>query len=443
VRPRSCLGRTVLSAVVTCASVNVVFAQTPAADKPFRGLFGGSDVAIDSGKNGQFLDLTLATYAAFDQNEQPESARLHDEAQSFYRTGWLSGVNAQLLYVRRQDRVAFFAGGGTNQRYDRAQNQWERLTDRGSVGIDAALSPRTRLRIAQVVTRSPYYQLGITGELLLVNNEFDQLDAENADYTLLPRPAWTYATDASLAYDFSERASLEARYDHHYMSFSSEDLELRTQHESVMARYKTTPRSTFHVGYGYREGRYALAEQHRPTIVHDLDLGADYVRPLPFARRAAVAFSIGSAVVSTPGADSRFTLIGDANLSFGVGESWTAMAGYYRGVDFVSGLVDPLFVNGISGRLMGFVNERTDVSLFGEYEFGTFGFHAASSRYSNYTGSTRVRFALTRNVAIYAAHLYYHYGFGAGAELPSGLAQRLNRQGARAGLIVWLPVVRQ
>lgn len=442
-RPRSYVGRAVLSAAVACGSVNVVLAQTPPADKPFRGLFGGSDAAINAGKNGQFLDLTLATYAAFDQNEQPETAGSHDAAQSFYRTGWLSGANVQLLYVQRRDRVGFFAGGGTNQRYDRAQSRWARLTDRGSVGVEAALSPRTRLRVAQGVTHSPYYQLGITGELQLPTEEFDQFNAESADYTLLPRPAWTSATDASLAYDFSGRLSLEGRYDHHFTNFSSEDLELRTQHGSVIARYKTTPRSAFHVGYGYREGRYALAARRQRTVVHDLDLGADYVRPLPFARRATMAFSVGSAVVSSPGTDSQFTVIGDANLSFGVGASWTAMAGYFRGVDFVSGLVDPLFVNGISGRLAGFVTERTDVNLFGEYESGKLGFHTPSSPYSNYTASTRVRFALTRNVAIYAAHLYYHYAFGATAELPSGLASRLNRQEGRAGVILWLPLVRE
>src|SRR5262249_47509308 len=150
----------------------------------------------------------------------------------------------------------------------------------------------------------------------------------------------------------------------------------------------------------------------------------------------------GSAVASTRGTSSQLDLIGNANLSVGFGESWTAMAGYFRGFDFVGGLVGPMFVNGISGRLTGFVSKRIDVSVFGEYEYGTLGFDTSSSRYSNYTGSTRLRFAVTRNLAVYAAHLFYHYGFGATAELPSGLASRLNRQSARAGLILWLPLVR-
>ena len=285
VRSRPCTRRAALSILIACGSVNGGFAQTPAADRPFRGLFGGSDAVIEAGKNGQFVDLTLATYAVFDQNDPSETADVRDAAQNYYRTGWLLGLRGQALYVRRRDRVAVFAEGGTDQRYDRAQSRWARLTDHGSVGVAVAPSPHTQLRVVQGVTHSPYYQLGITGELLLLTDEFDQLDAENADYTLLPRPAWTYATNASLTYDLSARASLEGRYDHSYTSFSSEDLELRTQRGSVMARYKTTSRSTFRVGYGYREGRYALAAERRPTVVHDVDLGADYARPLPFARR--------------------------------------------------------------------------------------------------------------------------------------------------------------
>src|SRR5262249_7097192 len=165
----------VTSVVVALGIVDGVFAQTPPPDRPIRGLFRGSDMAIEAGRNGQFLDSTFATYAGFDQNNQPEAAGSGDTVQSFRQTRWLAGVSGQLLYVQRRDRVTFFAGVGTNQRYDSAQSRWAALTEHGSIGVAAALSPRTQLRVAQGVTYSPYYQLGITGELRLVADEFNQL----------------------------------------------------------------------------------------------------------------------------------------------------------------------------------------------------------------------------------------------------------------------------
>jgi hypothetical protein len=64
-----------------------------------------------------------------------------------------------------------------------------------------------------------------------------------------------------------------------------------------------------------------------------------------------------------------------------------------------------------------------------------------SATYYIYSTQSRFEFAVSRFWAIYVEHFYYRYGFSASADLSSG-PPRLTRQGARAGLTLWAPLVR-
>jgi hypothetical protein len=232
-------------------------------------------------------------------------------------------------------------------------------------------------------------------------------------------------------------------YNHQYTTFADDQLELRAQDARVVLRHKTSSTMGWHAGYSYREGRYGSGAAVGGPRAHDIELGADVDRPLPFSRRASFVGSIGSAVIPAPGGRHQITIIGDGNVRLRTGASWTTTAGAYRGVEFAKGLGDALFINGVAGRISGLVTRRVDVSLVGDYARGTVGGIGASNRYATYSGSSQVRIALTRNVALYVAHLYYHYEFGEMTALPVGLAQTLNRHGARVGLTLWRPLVRR
>jgi hypothetical protein len=49
---------------------------------------------------------------------------------------------------------------------------------------------------------------------------------------------------------------------------------------------------------------------------------------------------------------------------------------------------------------------------------------------------------VSRQLALYGEHVAYRYRFTSTEGLPPLLAASMNRQGARAGLTWWLPVIR-
>ena len=64
--------------------------------------------------------------------------------------------------------------------------------------------------------------------------------------------------------------------------------------------------------------------------------------------------------------------------------------------------------------------------------------------FDSYVGSVRLRYGLTRIAAPFVEYLYYFYDFRGGAQqLPADVPSRLERNGIRAGLTLWIPLLRR
>ena len=65
-----------------------------------------------------------------------------------------------------------------------------------------------------------------------------------------------------------------------------------------------------------------------------------------------------------------------------------------------------------------------------------------ANAFDTYSWTTSLRFAFTQTLAAYGEYVAYRYEFTADTGLPVGLPPKVNRQGVRAGLTVFLPVLR-
>ena len=102
----------------------------------------------------------------------------------------------------------------------------------------------------------------------------------------------------------------------------------------------------------------------------------------------------------------------------------------------------PFLSDGVSADLGGYVGRRVDVGLTAGVAKGSGDRSASGTEYLSHYGSARVRAALSRFGALYVHYFNYNYRFERATQVTSGLPESLKRHGVRAGLTLWLPLLR-
>ena len=151
-------------------------------------------------------------------------------------------------------------------------------------------------------------------------------------------------------------------------------------------------------------------------------------------------FSSGSAIAED-GDKRRIQALGSAALAHQIGRTWIAQIEYRRGIRHVEGFDRPLLSDSAAATVKGLATRRLELSITTSYLAGTVGLSPGSPDVDSYAASGRVRTALSRTLAAYVEYLFYHYQFAEGAVRPLGVPEKLNRQGARIGLILFVPVI--
>jgi hypothetical protein len=150
-----------------------------------------------------------------------------------------------------------------------------------------------------------------------------------------------------------------------------------------------------------------------------------------------LTFSTGSALLPRNG-KWQYQVTGNAVFDRQIGRTWTARMEYVRSVQYVEIVPQPYLSDSITGIVQGQASRR--VSLTGSigYLTGTADAQSTFGRLDTYTGRAEVGVALTRNLALYANYLQYHYQIDAAfvALLPA----QLDRHTARVGLRMWVPL---
>ncbi len=189
--------------------------------------------------------------------------------------------------------------------------------------------------------------------------------------------------------------------------------------------------------YGAFRASYVRQDVDRGTsqyVVHHLNIGGDYVRPLSASRRAFIALSGGSAALESRDA-LRMSAIGDADFWYEFKQSWVGALRYRRGITFIDEVDDPLLSDSVGAELTGLLSPRVDFLASGSFAHGVVGVDSGQT-YQMYGARAQLRYALSRMMALYGEYTLYQDQFPESVPLTGGIPSAFNRQAVRAGLTV-------
>ncbi len=160
-------------------------------------------------------------------------------------------------------------------------------------------------------------------------------------------------------------------------------------------------------------------------------------------------FNVGASAVNPSAASDQradsnrlYLLSGDVAVAWQLGETWQARGAFRRGLEYVAELSEPVFADGFTAELGGLLNPRLDLLASARYSSGASALNRDTLAFDTYGAALRVRYALTRTLAVYGEYLYYFYDFR-GTTLAMSIPPGLERNGVRAGLTVWVPALRR
>lgn len=430
------------AAVLLCHAASAAAQSGPG--RPYRALFGGATTDPSMHKT---LDFTFSLAEAYDDNVQGEGAG-GSFGSPLLKSGLYTSLAPGVTYTWTGRRASFNSTAGSNLRYYSKEGELFGSSHFGGVGFTAKIG-RGQLAASQTVNYAPSYFYGLLPSLAPVESSAPAADV--SDFATSDEKALLYDTAVNFSQGLSTRTSIRLIGSYQATRFVGDSVgqDLRSFGVGGRYGYSLSKNATLHLGYVYRKGQYAFTQNGASTVVHDIDAGVDYHRPLSLSRRTRIDFSVGSAIVNEPAAPGvesghQYRLLGTATLSHDMGRTWRAKLAYNRGAGFTGGFNQPIYSDGVITSLEGFFSRRVDFYGAGGFSTGsTASTSVSSDRFSQYVGTARVRAAITPVLAVFGEYVYYNYDLGNAAATAPGVPSELLRNSARLGLTVWLPLVRQ
>jgi hypothetical protein len=413
--------------------------------RPYRAVFGG---ATTDPSMHQSLDVTLSLAEAYDDNVLGDgSGGGFGPTSPLQVTGMYTVMAPTVSYNWTGRHASFNSSVGSNFRYYGKQGEFIGTSHFGAVGFSSRIGSG-QLAATQTVSSSPSYFYGLlpslspVGSAVPVSGTDNAIDEHNALFS-------DSTVNFNQELSSRSRVSLLGSYRAATFPDQSATQDLRSYGIGGRYGYDLTKNATLHFGYVYRGGQYSEALAEAPTVVHDIDAGVDYHRPLSLTRRTRVDFSVGSTIVSSPESQSsdttrQFRVVGTAALSHDMGRTWRARLSYNRGAGFAGGFNQPVFADAAIASLEGFFSRRLDFHTQGGFSYGSVGRSSiAQNGFRTYTATARLRAALNPVLAVFGEYFYYKYELGADVATVTGVPLNLDRNSVRLGLTVWLPLVRR
>lgn len=429
----------VLAASVVAASVPA-FAQGAGSQRGGGSLFGGS--TSEPGRKSLLFTLSLAE--AYDDDVLGELGAGFDPRVA-RESGYFTSLTANAAYRRRGGRVDFAGTAASAIRYIGKLDEIRPVSHTGSLGMSARLSPRTTFSADQTAAYapSPLYSLfpGFT------ERSVGDAPVAAPDYALHQSESYLYGTNVSLTRAFSGRSRIRAAADFQYTDYVRESLQRQdlTSH-GVTGQFsrRLGRNSGVMAGYRYRAADFGSGTIST-TTEHGADIGVEFSRARSATRQTRVSLNVGTSRLSVPGsgnaglpAGDHYHLLGAAEIAHQFRRTWEARAAYRSEVAYVADLNQPVLVDGVTAILTGMLRERLDLTVMGAYSRGQSALQRNSLVFDSYTGTVRIRRAVTATLAVYAEYLYYFYDFGAAATRAPDVPSGLERNGVRVGLTFWM-----
>ena len=106
-------------------------------------------------------------------------------------------------------------------------------------------------------------------------------------------------------------------------------------------------------------------------------------------------------------------------------------------------MTQPVIADGATAQVSGQLSRRVDLLVLGGLSKGESALRFDQMRVNSYTGDVRLRFLVTRTLSTFAEYLYYFYDFSGNISFAPNLVSRVERNGVRVGVTVWLSARRR
>ncbi len=426
--------------IIVAITVAPLFPVTPSLAQGGApgGLFG---TTRSHPKDHDWLDVGGTVGAALDTSIPPE-LRDFVPVSNFPLAG---GSSTMLLgaadYARNRKHLQIVATGFGAYRYDRAIDRFSTVSQNARFGAVMRLPARTSLQVDQGITYSPPYLYQLypapapaLGEAIPVAPDYQVAETDslsyrsNATFSIAVRHG-TLVT-ASTAYERTDFRGAPAE---------QPQLGVHSYGGGVFEDIRSNVR--FSAEYSFRQSDFRFGV----TTEHHVALGAEYSRAVSRSRRVRFrghimpTVVVADQVLDLSVARRISTLQGDVSVDYPFRPRWLASGTWERQVNYNALVPGPLLANAGRASVTGLITRRLDLTAWAGYAKGET-VVTQLGRIDSRAANVRVRYALSRFVALYGEYVqlsYYLNGFGA---LGSFLPGVFNEHGLRIGATAWKPI---
>ena len=213
--------------------------------------------------------------------------------------------------------------------------------------------------------------------------------------------------------------------------------------QTATARFERRVNRYQTLRFGYRLGTSTFdPTSSRYLKAHDLDVGIDYRRQLPFSRRTTVEGSFGPSIISERTRQS-FRMRADASLTQTLTRDWRAHVNFNRSMGMIEGVTAQLFSTSMTAGVIGDLGRRHSLMATVGYFDGSVSLdQSIGTSVGSRSAALRWRVALTRRVTLNTETFYGRLRFGPQVETFSGVPRDAEHLGVRAFVSLWRPVFR-
>ena len=445
------LGVCLWSAAPARAQMITTSASSP---RPYRALFGGAGPRTQS---NQSLILSAAVFGGYDDDIFARGTGLSPSGAGRPTVaGTFLGSQASLAYQRQFATARVLASAATANRYVFDSDDFVNTFFSGSVGVQGSINTRTNYVLHQSMGFRPFFtpvpfppaspvEPSLPGEFPLPEG----VPADTPDDLTIAsdREGIRYSTYGEMQRRVTQRSSVQVRGQYTVVDFASEDLSAENNRRwlgGANYSYDLTSYLSARLGYTYRSFN-TTAEGVAGN--HDVNVGLLFNRPFRIGSgRTVFSFTTGTTIfkrerIAGEESDGRFTIraIGTANLAHAFSATWHGNIAYAHSVGYMDGFTEPVSGDRVVATLGGLIAPALEFSSSAGYASGAIGLQERN--FDTAFASARLRFALHTRVALFAQYFYYQYAYADGVADNVLAAPELQRQGFRAGVNVWLPIL--
>jgi hypothetical protein len=383
--------------------------------------FGGAPAAAQGSARG--VSVRFSMESAFESVRQASGTAGSDDGAARFR--------AELRHQRTSRRSSLRFWGGATADQLLATRSARSLAAAFTVDSTVTLSRRSRLDVAQRLSSTPldlFTSLGsgapaAASQTVTSGSELKGFRTLTQDARAALTRTLSDKSVATFAGTFTVSAGARER--------------VTSSGASARLTRRVGAFGGWHAGYGFTAATFGGPAARELQQRHDLDIGVDFARPLPFSRRTTFSVSTGSSWL-VQDAQRQMRTNATAGVEHRLARRWTSRADYSRPIQFLAGFREPLLSDalrvGIEGRLPG----RVSLSIIAGGARGAVGL-GGGARFESYTGSVRVTRRLGPEWDMEVEYHDARYRFAGQVSSSGAIPAAFARRGGRVGF-VWAPV---